>query len=119
MSEPYAIYNLPIRVRGDSWRGIPSITITINGEVPTVAAAVARMQFRQNKENGKAGLSLSSENDTITIVDAVDWIFSVPAINNFPLGAGDWDYDFEVTDVTGYRRTFFAGTVTIRQDSTQ
>jgi hypothetical protein len=116
MSEPRATYNLSTRIRGDSWRGIESIEIEVNSAPPPVAAASARMFFRENFDSPDTVLELSTSDGTITITNAAAWTFVIPEILDFPLRAGTWVYDFETTDTAGFVRTYFGGTIKIWRD---
>lgn len=73
---------LSAHTHGDTWPGMSLGPMTINGAAPTAAAASARMQFRLattsamgQEFNTTGGVGIG----TITIVDAVNWQFNVPA----------------------------------------
>lgn len=100
--------------RGDQWTGVPTITIKVNGLVPAVPLASARMQFRKFD---KLGAELST-GAGIDIVSAAGWELSIPA-QSLPLGAGKWDYDLEAINTDGAVKTYVEGSINIKQDITK
>lgn len=108
-------YNMQPVVRGDRWNGIPTITILVNGQVPPIALASARMQFRKT---AGPGAELTTENGLMGIVSAAGWELSIPA-QSLPLVAGRWNYDIETTDIAGTVKTYVAGTILITEDITR
>jgi len=110
---------MPAHRKGDTWGPVVIGPILINGAAPTNPASSCRWHFRT--KDGKLGLGLSSspagnEKD-IQITNAATWLFNIPA---FVLGlsAGDWDWDFEITDSAGKVLTPYSGILKIEQDVT-
>lgn len=105
-------------VRGDTWVGIPSITIKRNGAPPSNAAASARMHFKKTAQAANPALSLSSPAEGIVVSDSANWVFVVsPRV--LSLGAGDWLADFETTDAVGTIWTPIQFKLTVLQDITR
>jgi hypothetical protein len=108
-------YHMHSILRGDSWRGLPSIVVRVNGSPPASALASARMQFRQLPVSPSVGHELSTAAGSITITSAANWELSIPA-QELPLGARLWYWDLETTDAAGTVRTYLKGTLEIQQD---
>jgi hypothetical protein len=110
-----AIYpTSPIYV-GDSWPGIPSITIRPNGEVPADAVASAKMIFFKAEE-GPENPAFTLESPTgIDIEDAGLWQIKIPKVI-LPLAAGEWTFRFSTiaADADDTVWTWLVGTLTIR-----
>lgn len=107
--------------RGDSWRGIGNINVVLTGTTtpPPNAIASIRMHFKKSADDIDPELALSSADDTIVIEDAAEWSFSVPVIKDFPLDAGTWHWDIEVTDTEGEIHTPVWGTLPVTKDITR
>lgn len=112
-----ATYNLEPMVRGDQWRGVALIRITVDGVPPATQAVSARMQWRRSPGAAAIGHSIDSD-DGITILDDDAWTFAIVA-QALPLAAGVWHYDFETTDSVGRVRTYISGTHEIQQDTSR
>ena len=109
---------LPSLIRGDTWDGISSISITVDGSPPIYPVASARIHFRRKPAANIIGHSLDSEDDSILILDAAGWSFQAPP-QALPLGTGLWYWDFETVDTEGTIKTYVFGTITIIQDVTR
>jgi hypothetical protein len=106
-------YNLPSVTEGDTWVGVPSITIAINGDPPASSLARVAMQFRRRHTDADALVSLhSGSGGGITIDDAAGWEIAVPP-QVLTLDAGSYVYDLETEDATGVIRTYLAGRLTV------
>lgn len=94
---------------GDTWRGIPSITITVNGAPPTSALASVKMRFSPVSDNVASAVELTSAAGKITISNAANWIMVIPAQSVPALVAGRWDWQLKTTDAAGSVTTYLAG----------
>ncbi len=100
-------------VQGDTWGGIPSITIT---PAPNYNVVSARMQFRESKVAVLPSATLSTEpNGGIVINNASTWSFTIP-VQNLPLTAGIYDWQFQTTDSQGNVQTYMQGTLQVYLD---
>jgi hypothetical protein len=99
-------------VQGDTWGGIPSIIFTPN---PTYLVVSARMQFRESKVAVLPSATLSTEDGSIIINNAADWEFTIP-VQNLPLTAGIYDWQFQTTDSQGNVQTYMQGTLQVYLD---
>lgn len=112
-----ATYNIPPHTSGDSWKGIPSLKITINGVPPSVSLASVKMQFRKSCQ-GSVALELSSSNGKITIVDAIGWEMSIPKqVVSMP--PETYLYDLQTVDSNGDIVTYLKGEWPILADITK
>ena len=109
------IYIMQPFVRGDVWSGIPTITILVNGAVPPLPIASARMQFRRS---GIVGDELLSLDGSIIIQSAANWELSIPS-RSLSLSVGKWDYDLETTDSAGVIKTYIKGSIAVANDITR
>ena len=108
-------YNPDPIYAGDTWPGIPALSLLIDAAPPSVAVTGSRMIFF--KAGGVPGNSPATGTTlaspaAITITDAAGWTFAVPPVI-LPLAAGDWILHFKTTDAAGAVKTWFAGTLTI------
>jgi hypothetical protein len=99
-------------VQGDTWGGIPSITLTPH---PNYNVASAEMQFRESKVAVLPSATLTTSDDSIIINDPVNWEFMIP-VQNLPLTAGTYDWQFQTTDVEGNVQTYLQGTIQVYLD---
>ena len=99
-------------VQGDTWGGIPSITFD---PAPNYTVVSAIMQFRASKVAVLPAATLSSEEGTIVINDASAWSFTVP-VQNLPLTAGTYNWQFQTTDSQGSIQTYMQGTIEVVLD---
>ena len=112
-------YTLPAFTHGDTWDGVPTITITIDDAAPSTALSSVRMHFRTTAaQKGSPLLELTSAAGDITITSAANWIISIPA-QSLDLPVGTLYYDIEFTDTAGTITTYLSGTITVAQDVTR
>lgn len=111
-------YTIPAAVTGDTFAGIPEMSVTVNGDPPTVALASVRMQFRTSADAASASLALTSSGGDITINSAANWNITVEPFE-ITLAAANYVYDIEFTDTGGTVRTYVTGTWAIASDVTR
>jgi len=99
-------------VQGDTWGGIPSIVFD---PAPNYTVASAKMQFRESKLAVLPSATLSSEDGTIIINNATTWSFTVP-VQNLPLTAGTYNWQFQTVDSQGSIQTYMQGTIEVTLD---
>lgn len=106
-------------VRGDTWNGIGTTNIQVNGAAPTFPVASARMHFRSSPAAATPTLALTSADGDIVIDNADTWLMHVIPVTPFPLAAGVWYWDLETTDSAGTVKTYVTGTLHVLQDVTR
>lgn len=99
-------------VQGDTWGGIPGITILVNGSPPAANVSVAKMQFRPTQNSADTLIELSSTDATISITSAANWTFVVPA-QELDLQAGVYAWAFQTEDVGGVLQTYLQGSIQV------
>jgi hypothetical protein len=100
-------------VEGDTWGGIPSITVT---PTPGPDVASARMHFRESWISPRVLVRLDSSNaDEITITSAANWTFEVP-VQSLSLKAGNYVWQFETTDTDDRIQTYLQGEIQVLSD---
>lgn len=108
-------YALPAIYYGSTWGGLTDCSLTSTG--PTFDANLTRvhMQFRASAEvDSEVGLTLDSDDGTITITDANAWTFEVPPIERFTLAPGTWHWAIYTIDADNIRETYFIGTIEVK-----
>lgn len=110
-------YTMPSALRGDTWPGITSITITTNGVPVSLSAASIKMQLREDLDS-PVTLELSTDNGGIVITNALSGTFQIPPqIINIPFDT--YNYDIQVTYPSGIIKTYITGTWQITPDITE
>jgi hypothetical protein len=99
-------------VQGDTWGGIPTITIT---PAPNYTVVSAEMQFRESKVAVLASATLSTDDGTIVINNDTTWNFTIP-VQNLPLTTGTYDWQFQTVDSQGSIQTYLQGTIQVLED---
>ncbi|NBX74989.1 MAG: hypothetical protein EBQ92_00335 [Proteobacteria bacterium] len=101
-------YNLPDHIAGDTWDGIPSVTVQLNGSARNLTDALIKMQVRLAIDSPVV-LELSTRNSLITILQPVSaGTFSVPSqIIDVP--TGKYIYDIKIIFNTGEVKTEIGG----------
>lgn len=100
-------------VEGDTWGGIPSITITVDGVAPSTDASLAVLEFRRSPQERDVAAALSSADGEIVITSANDWEFTVPSQNIPTLRRGRYVWGFKTTDVSGAVQTYLQGSIEV------
>jgi hypothetical protein len=99
---------------GDTWDGIPSLTVTINGAAPASALALVTLRFRKSGGLESDTVELTSATaGQINITDATNWIITIPPQIVPGLTTGKWTWRMRFQDAAGKKRTFLADEVTI------
>lgn len=112
-----ALSRLVTFVKGDTWEGLPSVTVT-NRLAPGNLAEV-KMAFKLNPKVLAPDLELTTTNGGINIVDAVNWEFSVNP-GRYPLAIGIYYWQIETIDDgdPAYVQTLLEGTCQVFADYT-
>ena len=99
---------------GDTWDGIPSLTVTINGSPPASALSLVTMRFKKSGGLESETVQLTSATvGQITITNAATWAITVPAQIVPALTTGKWTWRMRFQDATGDKRTYLADEITI------
>lgn len=102
---------------GDTWKGIPSITITVNGGTPAAQISQVSMRFKKAGAALSAVVELSSATPAqISLTNAAGWVFSIPEQVVPGLTFGDWIWRIRVTDAAGKKHTYLADKFTVLED---
>lgn len=110
-------YNIPSHRRGDTWDGINSITINVNGAPINLTNATVKMEFRQDLD-APVALTLSTTDGSIVITNAPGGVISIPA-KKIEVPFAKYLYDLQVTYPTGVVKTYMSGTWEIVADITE
>jgi len=121
MTTPPVEINIDPYYAGDSWIGMTVGPVIINEDSPANTLTSVRMQFRDRK-TGDLGFELNTSpgagEGTITISNASTWLIVVPAQILVGLVKGNYKWDFECTDSTGYVITLYKGKLRVIGDVT-
>lgn len=99
---------------GDTWEGIPSVTIRVNGAAPASAMSLVTMRFKKAGAVPSETVELSSAvSGKITITDAATWVFTVPEQEVPGLTAGKWTWRIRVRDAANKRRTYLSDQIEV------
>jgi hypothetical protein len=99
---------------GDTWDGIPSLTVTINGAAPASALSIVTMRFAKIGSEGEQTVELTSATaGQINITNAATWTITVPAQIVPGLTAGKWTWRMRFQDAAGKKRTYLADEITV------
>lgn len=108
-------YDIPPHRRGDTWDGINSISININGVPIVLSGAAIKMEFRQGLDTPVA-MTFSTTDNTIQILNA-NTIRIPPRKIEVPFAK--YFYDLQVTYPTGVVKTYMSGSWPIVPDITE
>ena len=114
-------YTIPKHRRGDTWKGIESIGITINGTSIDLSDAQVDMELREDYD-APAALKLSTTTSTISVLPSLTAFKILPLVVNIP--PANYKYDIQVTtDVSSNTlssvNTYMEGTWEIYFDITK
>lgn len=87
-------YNIPRHRRGDTWDGINTIGIKVNGVPVNLSAAEVSMEFREDYDSPVA-LKLSTTTSTISVLPNLSSIKVLPVLIDIP--PATYKYDLQVT----------------------
>lgn len=109
-----AIYQTEPIYAGDTWPGIPSISIRVNGAPPSDPVASAKLIFFK-AEDGPSSPALTLQSpDDIHISNSGQWEMDIPPIV-LALPPGEWTFRFstETSNEESVIRTWITGTLQI------
>ena len=111
-------YNIKV-YRGDTWNGIPSISI-IRNNAPLVLPEGTNiyMQIKLDPESSKSFLTLDTIDGGITITDGAHGKFRINPVK-VEIPADLYFYDLQVTTPTDIVKTYLRGSFTVIQDVTR
>lgn len=103
---------------GDTWDGIPSITVTVGPTggpfvPPTSALSTVTLRFKKAGAVPSAVVELSSAEGEITISSSVNWQVAVAAQIIPELTAGKWTWRMRFTNAAGKKITYLADEFTV------
>jgi hypothetical protein len=103
---------------GDAWSGIPSIAITEGpegGPFAPPASDLTTVTMRFQKADGADDVvQLSSATaGQITITNANNWTFAIPAQVVPGLTTGRWNWNIRCTNAAGLPTTYLAGQINV------
>lgn len=102
---------------GDTWKGIPSVTITVNGATPPSPISLVEMSFKKSGSVPSTPVRLTSATPTqITLTNAAGWVFAVPPQVVAGLTYGNWTWRIRVTESTGEKHTYLTGELLILEN---
>jgi hypothetical protein len=99
-------------VSGDSY---PAATITCTGQTENLARVRITVRAAGSTSDALV-LDSATSGITLTTTTAASWAFTIDAITNVALAAGEYSYQLETTTTGSTRRTSFAGTWKIISD---
>jgi len=110
-------YTIPPHRRGDTWDGILSISININGVPVNLSNSNVKIEFRESIDSPVV-LTLSTANGGVIITNASQGTLQLPSrIIEIPYGK--YLYDLQVTFANGVVKTYMSGTWEIIPDITE
>lgn len=110
-------YNIHSHRRGDTWDGINSIIINVNGIPINLTNATIKMDFRQDLD-APVALTLSTTDNSIMITNAMEGTITIPP-QKIEIPFAKYLYDLQVTYSTGVVKTYLSGTWQIEADITE
>jgi hypothetical protein len=110
-------YNIPPHRRGDTWDGINSITIKVNGVPIDLTNAEIKMEFRQSLDYPVV-LTLSTTDNSIIIVNTLNGNIQIPS-KKIEVPFGKYFYDLQVAYPNGVVKTYMEGSWEIVADITE
>jgi hypothetical protein len=99
---------------GDTWRGVPTFSIRVNGAAPSFPIAMAVMRFQKaTAAMPNPPFELASNTTKLIVTSVANWELKVPPQIVPQLTAGDWDFQIKITDSQGTLETYIADTFTV------
>jgi hypothetical protein len=99
---------------GDTWDGIPSLTLTINGAAPASALAAVTMRFKKSGGLDSETVELTSATaGQINITSAANWAIAIPPQIVPGLTTGKWSWRMRFQDAAEKKRTYLADEITV------
>lgn len=101
-------------VEGDTWGGISSVTILVDGTPPSDDLASVKMEFRAGLTSSETLVSLTSS-DGITITSASNWEFSVSPrqLDHLKFSNQPYTWAIQTVDVNGVIQTYLQGNISV------
>lgn len=109
-------YNFPRHRRGDTWDGINSIGISVNGVPVNLSGAVISMELREDYD-APAAFSLSTTTSTVSVLPSLSAFTIPPVLIDIP--PATYLYDIQITYPTGIIKTYMEGKWEIYFDVTK
>jgi len=109
-------YNIPKHRRGDTWDGINSIGIKVNGTPINLSGAKVDMELREDYD-APVVFSLSTTTSTISVLPTLSAFKVLPTLIDIP--PATYSYDIQITYPTGIIKTYMEGKWEIFFDVTQ
>jgi len=102
------VYQISPHVTGDTWKGIPLITLQRNGSAINLSGAIVDMKVRFQIDSPSV-INFSTKDNTINIREpATSGNITIPQqIVSIPVGI--YQYDIKVTFPDGLVKTYFRG----------
>ena len=110
-------YNIPRHRRGDTWDGINTLGIKVNGVPVNLSSAQVVMEFRENYDSPVA-LKLSTATSTISVLSNLSSIRVLPVLIDIPPATYKYDLQVTYTAPTTSVKTYLEGTWEIYYDIT-
>jgi hypothetical protein len=108
-------YLFPDLIEGDSWDGIPDLSVRIAGLPPLFPLATAQMRFSLADHRISPVVELSILNGKITLLSAALWDLKIPKQIIPGLTPGIWNWQLTFTDTAGSVSTYLQGSVNVRK----
>jgi hypothetical protein len=104
-----SIYNFPIHVQGDTWKGLYSVTFIRQGSAIDLTNAEVRMQVRLSIDSPSVFDLSTNGNSGINFIEPLSaGIITIPPqVVNIPIG--NYKYDLKIIYPDGYIKTYFKG----------
>lgn len=107
------IYTIPRHRRGDTWDGINTIGIKVNGIPVNLSGAQVIIEFREDYDSPVA-LTLSTLTSTISVLPNLSSVKVLPVLIDIPPTTYKWDLQINYPDTTV--KTYLEGTWEIYYD---
>ena len=108
-------YTIPRHRRGDTWDGINTIGIKVNGTPVNLSGAQVVMEFREDYDSPIA-LTLSTLTSTISVLPNLSSVRVLPVLIDIPPATYKWDLQINYSNTTV--KTYLEGTWEIYFDIT-